>query len=71
MLFCPVRPLFCRIGLLALDLGHLTNRMFLTRSGKQGNRTENSKEALANKRSHHALAQLSVSRRACKTKAQW
>jgi hypothetical protein len=45
--------------------------MFLARRGKQSHRKENSKDALANERSHNALAQLSVSRRACKTKAQW
>src|SRR6516225_9425052 len=45
--------------------------MFLARRGKQSHRKENSKDALANEGSHNALAQLSVSRRRCKTKARW
>jgi hypothetical protein len=69
-LWC-LRPFFCRIRLLALDLGHLTDRMFLARRGKQSHRKENSKDALPNERSHNALAQLSVSRRPCKAKAYW
>jgi hypothetical protein len=71
MLFCSVRPFFCRIGLLALHLRHLTNRMFLARSGKQSHGKENGEDALANKRSHNALAQLSVSCQACKAKARY
>jgi hypothetical protein len=43
--------------------------MFLAGRGKQGRCKENSEDALANERSHNALAQLSVSRRACKAKA--
>jgi hypothetical protein len=54
-----------------LDLGHLTDRMFLARSGKQGRRKENSEDALSNEASHNALAQLSVSGAACKAKAWW
>jgi hypothetical protein len=45
--------------------------MLFARRGKQGRREENSEDALANERTHNALAQLSVSRRACKAKAQW
>jgi hypothetical protein len=45
--------------------------MFLARGGKQGHRKENSEEALTNEGSHNALAQLSVSDAACKTKARW
>ena len=69
MLFSPIRPFFCWIGLLTLHFGHLTNRMFLARRGEQGHRKENSEDALANERTHNALAQLSVSRRPCKAKA--
>jgi hypothetical protein len=71
LLFCPIRPFFCRIGLLTLHLWHLTDRMFLARSGKQGRREENSEDALANEGSHSALAQLSVPGDACKAKEQW
>jgi hypothetical protein len=45
--------------------------MLFARRGKQGRREENSEDALANERTHNALAQLSVSRRACKAKPQW
>jgi hypothetical protein len=45
--------------------------MFLARRGKQGHSKENGEDALANEKSHNALAQLSVSGRARKTKAQW
>src|SRR4029453_10826072 len=69
LLFCPIRPFFCRIRLLTLHLRHLTDRMFLARGGKQSHRKENSEDALAKERTHNALAQLSVSRRLCKAKA--
>src|SRR5262245_20919633 len=71
MLFCPIRPFFYRVGLLTLHLRHLTDRMLLTRRGKQSHRQENSEDALPNEISHNALAQLSVSRRPCKAKACW
>jgi hypothetical protein len=45
--------------------------MFLAGRGKQSHRKESSEDALTNQRSHNALAQLSVSRRRCKTKARW
>ncbi len=35
--------------------------MLFARCGKQGRRKENSEDALANERTHNALAQLSVS----------
>ena len=57
--------------MLALHLRQLTERTFLARRGKQGRRKENREDALANERSHNALAQLSVSCRARKAKAQW
>ena len=57
--------------MLTLHLWHLTDRMLLARGGKQGRRKENSEEALTNKGSHNALAQLSVSDAACKAKARW
>ena len=71
MLFCPIRPFFCRVGLLTLHLRHLTDRMFFARRGKQGRRKENSNDALAQEKTHNALAQLSVSGDACKAKARW
>ncbi|HEY6152612.1 MAG TPA: hypothetical protein VIW07_02620 [Candidatus Udaeobacter sp.] len=66
-----IRPFLRWIGLLTLNLRHLTNRMFLARRGKQGHGKENGEDALANEKSHNALAQLSVSGRARKIKAQW
>ena len=66
-----LRPFLRRIWLLTLHLRHLANWMLLARCGKHGHRKENSEDALANQRRHNALAQLSASRRACKTKAQW
>jgi hypothetical protein len=45
--------------------------MFLAGCGKQENAQRNSDDAAANETSHNALAQLSVSSRACKAKAQW
>jgi hypothetical protein len=71
MFSCPIRPFFCRIGLLTLHLRHLTNRMLLAGGGKQGRREKNSEDALANEGSHSALAQLSVPDDACKAKEQW
>jgi hypothetical protein len=47
--------------LFPLNFRHLTERMLFARRGKQGCRKENSDDALANERSHNALAQLSVS----------
>lgn len=44
--------------------------MFLTRSGKQSRGKEKREDTLTNERSHNALAQLSVSCQACKTKAR-
>lgn len=70
MLFSPIRPFFCRIELLTLHLRPLANWMFLARSGKQSHGKENGEDALANERSHNALAQLSVSCQACKAKAR-
>ena len=43
--------------------------MFLARRGKEGCGKENSEDALANKGSHSALAQLSASGGGCKAKA--
>jgi hypothetical protein len=56
--------------LFPLNFRHLADRMFFARRGKQQNRERNSDGAAAEERSHNALAQLSVSRRACKAKAQ-
>ena len=55
----------------ALHFRHLAERMFFARYAKQQHAERNSTEAVAEEKSHNALAQLSASRRACKTKAQW
>jgi hypothetical protein len=47
--------------LFPLNFRHLSKRMLLARGRKQGNRKENSEDALTNEGSHNALAQLSVS----------
>jgi hypothetical protein len=60
-MFRRTRPDLCRIGLFPLDFRHLSDRMLFARCRKQGRRKENSEDALANERSHNALAQLSVS----------
>ena len=59
------------IGLLTLNLRQLIERMFFAGCGKQNNTERNSNNAQANKRSHSALPQLSVSRRVRKAKAHW
>src|SRR5260370_42454010 len=52
-----------------MNFRHLSKRMFFTRCREQKDAERKSDDALANERSHNALAQLSVSRRACKAKA--
>ncbi|PYJ14701.1 MAG: hypothetical protein DME94_08525 [Verrucomicrobia bacterium] len=49
-----------------LYLRHLAERMFFAGYAKQEHPEENSNDALADERSHDALAQLSVSGAACK-----
>ena len=66
--FGPVR--FCRIALLALNFRHLTERMFFARYAKQQHAERNSSHAAAEEKSHNALAQLSASARARKSKPQ-
>jgi hypothetical protein len=56
--------------LFPLDFRHLADRMLFARCRKQKDAERNGDDALAKERSHNALAQLSVSRDACKTKAQ-
>jgi hypothetical protein len=56
--------------LFPLNFRQLSKRMFFARCRKQGRRKENSEDTLANERNHNALAQLSVSSRARKAKAQ-
>ena len=60
-MFCRIRPDLCWIGLFPLNFRHLPDRMLFARCRKQGDRKENSEDALANEGSHNALAQLSVS----------
>jgi hypothetical protein len=61
----------CRIALFALDLRHLAERMFFAGYAKQQHAERNSGGAAAEEKSHNALAQLSASGVARKTKAQW
>jgi hypothetical protein len=70
-MFCCIRPELCWIGLFSLNFGHLSKRMLFARCRKQKDAERTSNDALAKKRTHNALAQLSVSRGACKAKAQW
>jgi len=60
----------CRIGLLPLDFRHLADRMFLARDAKQQHAERNSTDAVAEEKSHNALAQLSASLVTCKPKAR-
>ena len=60
-MFCRIRPDLRWIQLFPLNFRHLADRMFLARRGKQSRGKENSEDALANERTHNALAQLSVS----------
>jgi hypothetical protein len=55
--------------LFPLNFRHLADAMLFARKGKQENAKRNSDNAPANERTHNALAQLSVSCRACKAKA--
>src|SRR4029434_3079440 len=64
-----IRPDLCRIGLFPLNFRHLSKRMLFARCRKQEDAERNSDDALANERSHNALAQLSASCRGCKAKA--
>jgi hypothetical protein len=56
--------------LFALDFRHLTERMFFARYAKQQHAERNSGNAVAEEKSHNALAQLSASGVARKTKAR-
>src|SRR5215467_6853292 len=70
--FAFFRPVSCcRIGLFALDFRHLAYRMLFAGYAKQQYDERNSSGAVAEKRSHNALAQLSASGVARKTKARW
>ena len=55
----------------ALDLRHLTERMFFARYAKHQHAERDSSHAVAEEKSHNALAQLSASGVARKTKALW
>ena len=68
-LLCLLRPDLRWIGLLSLNFRHLTDRMLFARRRKQKDAERNSDDALAKERTHNALAQLSVSAVARKTKA--
>ena len=58
----------CRIGLLPLNFRHLAERMSFARDAKQQDAERNSTEAVAEEKSHNALAQLSASLVTCKLK---
>ena len=60
-MFCRIRPDLRWVELFALNFRHLPDGMLFARCGKQGRCEENSEDALPNKGSHNALAQLSVS----------
>src|SRR6266481_5405703 len=68
LLLFRIRPGLCRIGLFPLNFWHLSKGMLFARCRKQKEAERNNDDALANERSHNALAQLSAPRRACKTK---
>lgn len=59
--FDRIRPGLRWIGLFPLNFRHLSKRMLFARCRKQDNHQRNNNDALANERSHNALAQLSVS----------
>jgi hypothetical protein len=54
--------------LFALDLRHLAERMFFARYAEQQHAKRNSNDAVAEEKSHNALAQLSASGVARKAK---
>jgi hypothetical protein len=54
--------------LFSLDFRHLVEWMFFARDAKQHHAKRDSTEAVAEKKSHNALAQLSVSFQTCKPK---
>jgi hypothetical protein len=62
--------LFCRVSLFSLDFGKLAQRMFFAGDAKEQHGESNRDYAVADEKSHDALAQLSASGVARKTKAQ-
>src|SRR6185312_1509453 len=58
----------CRIELLSLDFRHLAERMFFAGYAEQQHAERNSTDAVAEEKSHNALAQLSASAWARKSK---
>jgi hypothetical protein len=68
-LFGPVP--FCGVALFPLDFWHLAERMLFARYAKQQHAERNSNGAVAEEKSHNALAQLSASARARKVKPRW
>jgi hypothetical protein len=70
MLLCRIRPDLCWIGLLPLDFWPFTDPMLFAGYADHEDAQHNSNNAPAKERTHNALAQLSVSRRACKAKAR-
>ena len=54
----------------ALDFRHLAERMFLAGYAKEQHAEGYSSDAAAEEKNHNALAQLSASGVACKTKAR-
>jgi hypothetical protein len=55
--------------LFALHFRHLTQRMFFARYAKEQHAERDSSDAVAEEKSHNALAQLSASLVTCKPKA--
>ena len=59
----------CWIGLFPLYFRHLTERMLFAGYAKQQHAEQNRNDALAEEKTHTALAQLSVSRAGCKNES--
>ena len=53
-----------------LNFRHLTDRMFFARDAKQHSAERNSRDSVAEEKSHNALARLSASLVTCKPKAR-
>jgi hypothetical protein len=69
MLLCPIRPNLCWIGLFSLDFRHLADWMLFAGYAEQQHAEQNSNDAVAEEKTHTALAPLSVSRATCKNES--
>jgi hypothetical protein len=64
-----VRPDLCWISLFPLDVRHLAERVFFAGHAKQQQTKPNSDDAVAEQKSHNAVAQLSGSGLSCKNES--